>query len=259
MYQAQNNSSFYLCPRIKGSDDFLAYYGGDQTWLDRNTACRSGCAPTCGANIMTILATNHPRYADKLNVHLDERSFISQDDYTTILNGIYKYMGIFEIPWFNKRYDQLPSGEVPRFPVTFGTNMPLFISGVKRFAKKHEIYLKSHHMPARNSTYFRGLAFIKMALSNGYPVVLLTGGNNFEYTMFDRPYMQAPYESTMKYHFVTITDVRDSALTDNPDILITSLGKTGLISYKTLYESWQSFKAVGSGLCYFVPLDEMKH
>lgn len=256
MYQSQHNSSFYFCPRIKGSDDFQAYYGGNQSWLGRNTARLAGCAPTCGANIMTILATNYPAFARKLGVTLDKRNFISQDDYINILNGIYKYMGIFEIPWFNKRYDQSPPGGPPRFPVSIGTNMPLFVSGVKRFAKKNDILLDSRIMYVRNSSYYRGLAFIKLALSNGYPVVLLTSGSDFKYTMYDRPYMQGAYETSMKYHFVTITDVRDTAIKDQPDILITILGKTGCISYKTLYDSWQSPKAIGSSLCSFIPMEK---
>lgn len=251
MYQSKNNSNFYLCPRIKGSDEFQAYYGGDQSWLDRNTAFRSGCAPTCGANIITILAMNSPTFAKKLGVTLDKRHFISQDDYTAILNGIYKYMGIFEIPWFNKQYDQLPRGEKPFFPVTMGTNMPLFAYGVKRYCKKHDIKLNYSIMYTRGTSYYRGLAFIKLALANGHPVVLLTSGSAFEYTMFERPYMQGPYKTTMKYNFVTITDVRESAIKDEPDIVITILGKTGLISYRTLYNSWQSPRALGSSLCHF--------
>lgn len=253
MYQSRNNSSFYLCPRIKGSDDFHAYYGGDQSWLDRNTAYRSGCAPTCGANIMTILAMNSPLFSERLDVTFDKRRFISQEDYTKILNGIYKYMGILEIPWFNKQYDQLPRESKTFFPVTVGTNLLLFSMGVKRFAKKNNIKLDSCIMFTRGSSYYRGLAFIKLALANGYPVVLLTTGASFDYTMFERPYMQGPYETTMRYNFVTITDVRESTKKDAPDILITILGKTGLISYKTLYDSWQSPRAMGSGLCYFVP------
>lgn len=255
MFQSQNNSSFYLCPRIKGSDDFHAYYGGNQSWLERNTARFSGCAPTSGANVMTILAMNTPDFRSKLGITLDERLFISQDDFTQILTGIYKYMGIFEVPWFNKNYDKLPSHNKPSYPVTFGTNMRFFASGVRRYAKKHDIPLKSQIMYTRGSSYYRSLAFIKLALANGYPVVMLTTGNIFDYTMFDRPYMQGGYDTSMKYHFVTITDVRDSAVKDEPDILITSLGKTGLISYKTLYKSWQSPKAIGSSLAYFMPLD----
>lgn len=258
MYQSQHNSSFYLCPRIKDSDEFHAYYGGKGTWLNRNTASHSGCAPTCGANVITTLAMNSSDYAEKLGITLDKRHFISQEDYSNILNGIYKYMGIFEIPWFNKRYDLLPPGEKPKFPVTMGTNMLLFASGVKRYGKKHGIPLDPTIMFTKGSSYYRGLAFIKLALTSGYPVVLLTSGSGFDYTIFERPYMQAPYKAHMKYQFVTITDVRGTAVKDEPDILITSLGKTGMIPYRTLYESWQSPKAVGSGLCYFIPEDEKK-
>lgn len=256
MYQSQSNSSFYLCPRIKGSDEFHAYYGGDQSWLDRNTAFRSGCAPTCAANVMTILAMNSVVYANKLDVSLDKRNFISQDDYTRILNGIYRYMGIFEVPWVNKCYDKSPREQLPTLPVTMGTNLLLFAFGVKRYGKKHGIKLKPNIMFTRDSNYYRGLAFIKLALTSGYPVVLLTTASSFDYTLFERPYMQGPCDVSMKYHFVTITDVRDTAINDEPDILITSLGKTGQISYKNLYNSWQSPRAVGSGLCYFVPGEE---
>lgn len=257
MFQSKNNPTV-LCPRIKGTDELHAFYGGDESWLDRNTAYISGCAPTCAANVMTVCADNNPEYQKNLGITIDDRHFISQEDYTKLLHGAYKDLKINEIPIYNNHYDNKPRKINRKFAASTGIDLFKFARGVKKFAKRHDIQLEPSLMFTRNCAYYRGLAFIKLALSNGYPVVMLTTLNAFEYTMFDRPYMQKPHLATMKLHYITITDVRDSAIKDEPDIIITNQGKTGRISYKVLYESWHSTKAFCSGLCYFIPAKDKK-
>lgn len=252
MFQSRNNSTVHLCPCILSESNQHAYYGGSQDWFTRNTAYKGGCAAVCGANVLSIYAENTPLFQELLGINVSDKRVISFDDYTRVLHELYSSIFMLEVPFLNKTCDKSPRNQKSSLvPSTFGTNLPFFILGMKKYAKEHGITLDSQHMFTTNCNYLRGLTFIKLALSNGYPVVLLTTNNTFEYTLFSKAYFQAGANKTIKHHFVTITDIQTSGTKDNPDLIISNNGKTGKISYSDLHQSWQSIKSFGAGMVYF--------
>ena len=106
--QSLDRPTAYLCPRIVSVEHHHVYYGGDQSWLLRNSAYKGGCGPVCGANILTVYADKNPQYQPHLNIVIDEKHFIAQDDYLQLLQELYASMHMREIPLLNRIYDKLP-------------------------------------------------------------------------------------------------------------------------------------------------------
>ncbi len=255
-----SNRTAYLCPRIVNVENNLVYYGGDQSWFSRNTAYRGGCGPVCGANILTVYADQNPQYQSMLGITIDDRHFIPQDLYLQLLQDIYKSMHIMEIPILNKIYDNLSRHNkvFKKIPPSLGTNIMGFTSSLLRFANTRGINLQFKSRNCMFCGYTRGLTFIKLALSNGYPVVLLTTNNRFPFISYDRPYMTEGKTYKMARHFVTITALKETPDAKSPELIITSWGKTGSISYEALYRSWQSPLALGSSMVYFTAAKNAK-
>lgn len=254
------NSMKYLCPRIVNVEQEHVYYGGDQAWLPRNTAAKGGCAPVCGANVLTVYADKRPEAQELLHITVNDKHFIAQDEYLSLLQDLYRTMHMWELPVLNKIYDRVSRSNkiFKRIPSTLGIDICHFTRGLLRYAANHQVYLKHRSLSTIFCSYTRGLTFIKLALTNGYPVVMLTTNSKFNYLLFDRPYFQHGTEKKMSRHFVTITDIRDSADGTGPEIVFTTWGKTGVVPYKDLYHSWCSIRAFGSGLVYFTTAKNKK-
>ncbi len=247
--------SAYLCPRIIGTEQQHIYYGGDQAWFSRNTAFKGGCGPVCGANILTVLADRNPKFQELLDITIDDKHFITQEDYLKMMKAIYKKMYPLEVPVISSIYDKCSrTNKIFRYiPTTFGVTMPHFTRGVLRYARSKNIYLQYRSRSSLFCSYTRGLTFIKLALANGYPVVLLTTNSKFPFTTYERPYMTTGTKQTMKRHFVTITGIKETDNSNSPEITITTWGKTGTIAYEDLYRSWNSIRSFGSAMLYFTP------
>lgn len=245
----------YLCPRIVGAEQRHVYYGGDQAWFPRNTAYKGGCGPICAANILTVYADKNPQYQANLGITIDEKHFIAQDEYLHMMKDIYKAMYPIEVPLTSNIYDKCSrSNKVFRYlPATFGVTMAHFARGVMRYAASKNIYLQYRSRTTIFCSYTRGLTFIKLALANGYPVVLLTTNNKFPFVTHERPYMTTGTTHKMARHFVTITDIKETDDAQGPTLTITTWGKTGTIAYKDLYRSWNSIRSFGSTMLYFTP------
>lgn len=244
----------YLCPRVISAENNRVFFGGDQSWFTRNTASRGGCGPVAAANILTVFADQHPECQELLSISINEKHFIPQEDYLSLLNRVYRMMHPLEIPILRRIYDHVSRTNklFDKIPVTFGVNMPQYILGTKRFARRHYIPLHHRSLSTMFCGYMRGLTFIKLALANGYPITLLVTGNAVSYTLYDLPYFQGGHEKKLKHHFVTITDIRESAdNTASPELVISTWGKTGTISYADLHRSWRSLRAFGSAMVYF--------
>lgn len=244
----------YLCPRIVSAENNRVYFGGDQTWFTRNTAFAGGCGPVAAANVLTVYADQHPECQEDLSIAINEKHFIPQEDYLSLLDQIYRIMHPMEVPVIRRIYDHVSRANkvFNKIPVTFGVNILQYILGVKRFAKRHYIYLHHRSLSTMFCGYMRGLTFIKLALANGYPITLLVTGSPVPYILYDLPYFQGGHEKALKHHFVTITDIRESANNNaSPELVITTWGKTGTISYTDLHRSWRSPRAFGSAMVYF--------
>ena len=253
-------SSAYLCPRIISVENRHVYYGGDQSWLPRNTAYKGGCAPVCGANLLSVYADRNPQFQENLNIHVDEKHFIQQDEYLSMLQEIYSTMRLREVPILNHIYDNLSRSNriFKRIPTNFGASLCHFTRGVLRYGLQKNINLQYRSRSTIFCSYTRGLTFIKLALANGYPVVLLTTNCKFPYLLHDRPYMHDGTQLHMHRHFVTITDIHESITGQGPELVITTWGKTGTIAYRDLYHSWKSIRSFGSGMVYFIPAKNVK-
>lgn len=245
----------YLCPRIVSVEQNNVSFGGNQSWFTRNTAYKGGCGPVSAANILTVYADKNPNLQSKFNISIDEKHFVTQDKYLLMLQDIYDNMHIRELPLINQLYDSVSrTNKLFKYiPATIGTDLCHFTRGVLRYASKKDVYLQYRSRSTFFCGYTRGLTFIKLALSNGYPVALLTTNSSFPFMVYERPYIQIGTPKTMKRHFVTITDIRESTTGQGPELIITTWGKTGSIAYKDLYRSWCSIRSFGSGLVYFIP------
>lgn len=254
-YHTLEKSTEYLCPRIINVEKKHVYYGGDQAWFPRNTAYKGGCGPVCAANILTVYADKNPELQKKLNITIDDKHFISQDDYLMLLEKIYKSMHILEVPILNNIYDSAARSNFifKHIPCTFGTGITNFTHSVLRYAAKQDIFLQYRSMTNLYCNYTRGLTFIKLALANGYPVILFTTNSPVKFTLYERPYFQSGSSKKIFRHFVTITKIQELTNGQDHELYVTTWGKTGVISYNELYKTWQKIPAFGSTLLYFIP------
>lgn len=249
------NSMNHLCPRIIDSSNNHISFGGNQFWLARNTAACGGCGPVSAANIFATYARNNPEIARELDLSFQENQVVTQEKYTALLTSIYNAMRIREIPILSRLYDIKDRGSkfFSRFTPNLGIGIRHYSRGVLRFGLKHNILLQKRSLPTLLCGYTRGITFIKLALANGYPVTLLTTFNAHPLVVFDHPHLYDGRNEIMKKHFITITDIRESKSTGSPELIATSWGKNAIIPYADLYKSWQSMKALGSGMVYFIP------
>ncbi len=247
--------SAYLCPRIIGVESRYIYYGGDQAWYPRNTAYKGGCAPVCASNILAVLVDKFKQFQENFQLHIDDEHFVSQDEYLALMQKLYKFMHLREVPVLNAIYDGTSRSNklFSYLPTNLGTDISAFTRNVIKYALKHDVYLQYRSLSTPYCGYIRGLTFIKMALANGYPIALTITNRKVYCNLMDRPYMQTGSPRKIKKHFVTITDIKESSDSGSPILTITTWGKTGTIAYTDLYKSWQSPLAFGSAMVYFTP------
>lgn len=252
--------SAYLCPRIINAEKRHIYYGGDQAWFSRNTAFRCGCGPICGANVLTVFADRHSYFQENLNITINSKHMISQEDYLHIMQELYKSMLPIEIPIISQIYDKCTRSNkfFKHIPAALGVTLPHFTLGVLRYAASKDIYLKHRSCSLFYGSYMRGLTFINLALANGYPVVLLTTNNTFQFKTFDGQHTTVGTSHKMFHHCVTITDIKETGTSEGPELTITTWGKVGTISYRDLYRSWNSVRSFGAGMVYFTPAKNIK-
>lgn len=255
MYSSNNNGGHWLCPRIMSDDQSSVYYGGKSEWFVRNTAAKSGYGVVAGVNVLISLALKDSFYQKRFHISFDENNIIDQKNFTFLMYKLYLRMGIFETPILNLIYDKSRRDKKYILPVSFFANLPLFIRGMLHFSSKHNIALTYDSLYTLNCNYTRGLTFIKLGLSYGNPIVLLTTNNHFDFILYDEPYYQKPHKVTMKKTFVTITDIQETTSKNAPDLIVSIDGKMGRIPYSDLHNSWQSYKAYGSGMTYFSASD----
>lgn len=250
----------YLCPRIVESNSNHIYFGGNQSWLSRNSAACSGCGPTSAANIFTSYAKNNSTYARDLGLIFHDNKIVTQDSYVALLNHIYKTLKPIELPVLSSIYDRLARNNkfFAKFPPTLGLNLLRYTRVVLRYGLQHNIYLQRRSLATMFCSYTRGLTFIKLALANDFPITMMTSFNTHAITVYDHPHLYNGRDEKMKKHFVTITDIRESKDNTSPDLIVTTWGKPATISYADLYKSWQNIRAIGSGMVYFIPVKNKK-
>lgn len=254
------NSIHHLCPRIIDSQTEHISFGGNQAWLSRNTAAKAGGGPISVTNIIVTYAKSNEDYAKHLNISFCDNGLINQTDYLILLNDVYRTVKPHEFPIFNRIYDRLARNNrfFTRVNPGFLVKLRKLSKGMLRFGLKKDIFLQPRTLSTLFCGYTRGLTFIKLAVSNGYPVALLTTSNSHSITIFDHPHLYDGRNEKMKKHIVTIINVLEVKSEASPELVITTWGKTATISYDELYKSWQSIRAIGSGMVYFIPAKDKK-
>lgn len=253
MYNTNNNGGSWMCPRISSDLCDYIYYGGSTQWFKRNTAFKCSSGAVAGANIVTSLALKDPFYGKRFKIYLDEDNMIDQNNFTLMMYKLYIRMGIFELPILNFIYDKSDRNKKFILPVSTGLSLYHFIRGILHLAAKHNVALQYDSIYTHKCSYIRGLTFIKLGISYGFPIAVLTKRNALSYTLYHEPYGQAPSTEIMRNQFFTITDIQETTTHNCPDLILSIDGKMGRISYQTLYDSWQSHQAYKTGMVYFAP------
>ncbi|MEF9839700.1 MAG: hypothetical protein RR275_03155 [Lachnospiraceae bacterium] len=250
----------HLCPRIMDYQTNHISFGGNQAWLSRNTAALAGCGPISAANILVAYADVNPDYANQLGIFFYDDDIISQTDYVMLVNDIYHTLKPHELPILSQIYDFVDRNNkfFLHFTPYINLSMRRYIKGVLRYGLSQNIFLQFRGLSTLFCGYTRGITFIKLALTNGYPVTLLTTFNTHDITVFEHPHLYDGRVTKIKRHFVTITDIRESDTVNDTELIITIDGKTATISYTDLYKSWKSIKSFGSGLVYFIPAKDKR-
>lgn len=247
-------------------DNGVCYYGGDQGWYSSNTKAMSGCGSVSGANVLRMLAKTDDAFKDsilashKMPIQVKEAicsNKVSREFFSLLMTGIYKTMGAMEVFPLNLIYDKKERGSKPllRIPPNFGQTNTGFIIGIIRFARKIGVNIAVKHLNTAFIDKETARAFIEEGLQKAGSVVMLTSYNKHSLKMypassdFDKPLEKQPgsYDSSMKCHFVTITDM------DKDRLLITTWGKPAVGDFNEISSSWKSIKAFESTLMYIYP------
>lgn len=247
-------------------EDGRKYYGGDQGWYSSNSHAMAGCGSVSGANALRMLTRCNK---DFRKIVLESRNMpeqvkaalcqdkVSRDYFHLLMTGVYNTMGAMEIFPLNRLYDKKERGSKPflRIPPNFGQTNTGFIIGIIRFAHKMGLNIAAKSFNTAFVEKEKARNFIEEGLEKGGSVVMLTSYNKHSLKMhpancdFDMPLDTQPgsYDSSMKCHFVTITDI------DNDRLLITSWGKPAVGDFNEISTSWKSIKAFESTLLYIYP------
>ena len=244
------------------------YYGGDQGWYISNTHAMGGCGSVSGANVLRALAQTNSDFMNsvmsskKMPEHIKQAicsESVSRDMYNLLMIGIYRKMGAFELFPLNRLYDKKERGSKPLFkiPPNMGQTNTGFIIGIIRFARKMGINISVKCLNTAFLDSEKGRKFIDKGLTNSGAVVLLTSYNKHSLKVYpadcdlDRPLtsQRGSYDSSMKCHFATITDM------DLDRLLISTWGKPAVASFPEVSTSWKSIKAFESTLMYIYPSD----
>ncbi|MCR4922777.1 MAG: hypothetical protein K5931_02080 [Lachnospiraceae bacterium] len=251
----------------------VTYYGGDQSWFEKNTRFYGGCGVVALANALRILLFQGDKKGEfsnnkegrnkaasgealwKLSEDLKplSKKDITREEYTRIMNDMYSSMHVFELPLINYLYNRSERKSrlfkylIPSFGMSQGT----LIRGMLKYSKKNGLLLMSHVYESTYSGYDEGLAFIKKGLREAGYVIILTSFNKHSlkvYSKVNDP--ESSYNSSMKSHFATITDIlyNDKGA---PLLRLSSWGREARVSYGELYASWQKRRAYTSSLFYF--------
>ncbi|MCR5735862.1 MAG: hypothetical protein K6G22_14775 [Lachnospiraceae bacterium] len=240
---------------ITDNKDGKKYYGGDQSWFDKNTRAYAGCGVVAGVNVLRTLMQRDSSIKTDVGEDLKimKKSDISRDEYTGLMNKMYKKMLVYEIPGINMIYNASKRGSklFKVFIPSFGMSPDGFIRGVLKFAKDNGILLHSHSIATAFQSYEKGLSFIKEGLEKSGAVVIMTSFNKHPLKLYPKPDDKKNASNTsMKSHFATITEILYNDGGD-PVLKLSTWGKMATVTYKELYETWQKRCAYTSTLFYF--------
>ena len=248
--------------QIQGPDEKLCY-GGNQQWFSSNTRALGGCGSVAGANVLRALARTDASFASGIKrskiIPASVKEALCSDNpgheaYSLLMTGVYETMGSFEIFPLNRIYDRVSrsSKVFSRLKSTMGLSNVGFIIGIIRFARKFGLDIRARYKPLAFGNKEEARDFIREGLKSSGAVVLLTCHNKVNARLYKEDSdlegkLSDGWDSTIRSHFVTITDM------DLDRLLITTWGKPGVLDLNELAGSWQSVKAYEASLLYITP------
>lgn len=253
------------------------YYGGDQAWFAESVASPrrsiesfSGCGIVSAADMLASYAYTDEGLAGRLELRFHLDGSISKESFVALMRAAYHDIGTMELPGYAKRYragryayeekakraaERRNTGKKKNDPVppSLGVWGGRYLTGTVRLAKKYGLKLTPHALPTLYAGYDEGLDFITKGLAAGSPVDIFTTFNVHTMAVYDKGYGIAAKKRQNRQHHVVAVAVYDDAQTGDTEILVSTWGRLASISYRELHESWQTRKAVASGLYWFAP------
>lgn len=240
------------------------YYGGDQNWYGSNTMAFAGCGSVACANMLRALAHKYPGEFNEEGVSGELRSLTGdvfyKDDFTMLMEDIYKSMSVLEIPVIRRIYDFVRrDNKIFRvIPSSFGLSLNGFINGTLKFCRKRGLLLHAHSLPTAFCSYDKGLDYIREGLNKSGCVIMLTSLNRHPLRLYSGKSGELEGGSDAKKgvrsHFMTITGIEDSNDGSAPLIKISTWGRVATVPYDKLNRSWHKMRAYTSCLYYFTPV-----
>ncbi len=241
----------------------VVYYGGDQNWYDDPPANRNlpsieslaGCGIVAMLNILISFCFGNEVIAQKMGLHYYYDGTIHKNDMLALMRSAYQTVGSAERPLAAARYRKKAAQPQPdpvknkKVPPSFGIWGGRFVRGTLRLAGQYGLSVGCRTLLTQYCGYREGLDFLTGALNRGEYVDLYTTFNDHPMLLFPDgkdPFSLPPAPHKNSLHHVVVVGLIASET--RPQIIVSSWGCLGVIDYNTLYESWQSGKAVASAL-----------
>ena len=208
-------------------------YGGNQDWFDDTHMAATGCGSIAASNVLFYYAqtqlrlgalARNSRYGPFTGwQHFRDYAADMYNSYTLQTINIPAYIAdTFNIP--------------PSFGIWFIDSVA---SGTVRFARSQGVTLTFSVITNRNETYEQAVNFIRTALENDNPVILLVTGND---------YISRANVLMSELHFVTITamtEIREIEISTNFEGNEVFRRNLGVVDYEIRTSDW--------GLRRFIP------
>lgn len=232
------------------------WFGGDQGWYARKAQRHAGCGPVSAVNTLACLAARQPEVAEALNLPFLPDGNFKQRDFEVFMENVYRAVGTFEVPLVRTVAEKSAKGKT-LIPPSLGREGSGVESALLRYAAKRGVNLCAHRFSTSYAGKKEALAFIRAGIAQGSPVTLLTLWNRHPLLVYWAGYGQPPKAQPkgMAKHFVSLVGVAQGA-GGKPEILASSWGRVCRIDYDSLYQSWQSPKAFGTGMWYYTPTSD---
>ncbi len=252
-----------LCPDpflIVDEDTGEKYYGGSQSWFGRNSMTFAGCGIIAAANTVRALLCRYPgAYREaRGNLKTLGNVILTKAEYIKVIESMYRRMFVAELPLLNLIYDKgnykYGSRLLGCVPPSLGMNSESLVRGLLRYAENRGVLLHDVYLSAAYVEYRKGLEFIREGLDKNGALILLTSFNRHPVTLYRGNAWDISgggYESEIKTHFSTITDIIEE--NGEPLIKLSTWGRAATVPYRVLHAAWQKRLAYVSALIYFVP------
>ncbi|MDQ2087131.1 hypothetical protein RBH29_11910, partial [Herbivorax sp. ANBcel31] len=207
------------------------FYGGAQSWFERDSQRFGGCGPAAAANVLAYMAVNDSELAGLYDYDTNN---INSVDFASYMETLYNYVTPFELYKAEEREDRKKF-----IPPSFGIGIGDFIKGVEEFAEDRNINLKANWSDEKG-TFNNVVAYIREGLEKDRPVALI---NVFNPDLKEIEYIDAYGDkrtSDFDRHWVVITSMAEDKNTGDIEITASTWGGIVTLSLNDVYDGAQS-------------------